>query len=587
MLLAETNDLLRNFLAISSWQSAVAILFFLALQIGFWFFLKRYKIAFMFRVISGMVIGLVYGIILQAIIGFPTGDEFSSLTNEDNSINYDNRLYWIMELNIWASLFKNIFINGVYLLTVPIVFLAIFKITSKPGETGLARITLKGVGLLLFNVALMFTITFFLGVVFKIGNGFDLEEGASITGAGRDNVPIPQLIWGYIPNNIVGALAKNSILPVMVIGALTGGSVKILSKKKQVEMEAVRKAMNTGWDIMMSVLMTFMKIMPLAVMSMMTVSLTSREIGALITIGKIIGLGYLGVFIAIGWLTLLIFLSGVKVGKWWKFAWRPLVQGFSTQSSNATLPVTMKTLNEEMKVGSKPTNTIAPLSTTMGLIACAGVQSGLATSILWTASTTDSSIHSMGLFTFFILALFVTVIASIGIAGVPGTATVVTVGVLGGLGFGSYTSSVLNIILPLDGLFDMGRTGANVLGGVAVSTVVAKSEGLIEEGSQLLNELGIAKQKAIKMLKESRDIYIEKIQTMKNEIFKKIRIKGIEIEEKKQLNLNLKENLKKSKEEFLAKKIEISESFKSFKKQFNLNKKNSIKSIDTKSKREN
>ncbi|AUB31396.1 dicarboxylate/amino acid:cation symporter [Spiroplasma floricola] len=535
------HNLLRDFLAISTWQSLVSITLFISLQVGLWFFLKKYKFAFMYRVILGMGIGLLFGIILQSIIGFPNSDSFEEISKPWNE------LYWIYELNIWASFFKNIFINGVYLLTVPIVFIAIFKITSKPGETGLGRITAKGIALLLFNVAVMFTVTFFIGILLKVGQGFNLASDNSVSG--RDNVPLPQIIWEYIPNNIVGTLAKNSIIPVMVVGALAGGSVKILSKRKQVEMEAIRKAMNTGWDVMMSILMTFMKIMPLAVMSMITVSITSRPIGSLVTIGKVIGVGYLGVVIALGLLTLEVFLSGVKIGAWWKKAWRPLVQGFSTQSSNASLPIAMETLTEDMKINGKAANTIQPISTTMGLIACAGVQSGLATSILWTGDTAGV-VQGMGLFTFFIIALFVTVVASLGIAGVPGTATVVTVGVLGGMGFGGFAGSVLAVIAPLDGLFDMGRTGANVVGGVATATIVAKSEGLIEEDSDLLNEKGLQTQRRILAKHKAKDDYIQSINSIRSIASKELKNKELSSDNKNKISIKLKEDIKEQQEKY-------------------------------------
>ncbi|WP_339021490.1 dicarboxylate/amino acid:cation symporter [Spiroplasma endosymbiont of Atherix ibis] len=538
------HNLLRDFLAISTWQSLVSITLFISLQVGLWFFLKKYKFAFMYRVILGMGIGLLFGIILQSIIGFPDSNSFEEISKPSSE------LYWIYEINIWASFFKNIFINGVYLLTVPIVFIAIFKITSKPGETGLGRITAKGIILLLFNVAVMFTITFFIGMLLKVGQGFNLPSDNSVSG--RDNVPLPQIIWQYIPDNIIGALAKNSIIPVMVVGALAGGSVKILSKRKQVEMEAIRKAINTGWDVMMSVLMTFMKIMPLAVMSMISVSITSRPIGSLVTIGKVIGVGYLGVVIALGLLSLEVFLSGVKLGVWWKKAWRPLVQGFSTQSSNASLPITMETLTEDMKINWKAANTIQPISTTMGLIACAGVQSGLATSILWT-SDTNGLVQGMGLFTFFIIALFVTIIASLGIAGVPGTATVVTVGVLGGMGFGGFAGSVLAIIAPLDGLFDMGRTGANVIGGVATATIVAKSEGLIEKDSELLNEKGLILQTQILAKHKAKDDYIQSINSIRSSASKEVKNKELSSENKNKIYTKLKEDIKEQQEKYKLK----------------------------------
>ncbi|AKX33992.1 proton/glutamate symporter [Spiroplasma litorale] len=550
------NDILRDFLAISKWQSAVAILVFALLQIGFYIFLKKIKISFMYRVIIGMLIGLIFGIIIQSIIGFPNKEQLDSGFKDS-----DSSLYWVNELNIWSEFFKNIFIRGVYLLTIPIVFIAIFKITAKPGETGLARITGKGIAILLINVAVMFTITFFLGVVTKVGSGVLGVNDGDIP-KGKDNVPLPEIIWSYIPINFFAALASNSIIPVMVIAALAGFSVKILAKRNKVEMEAIVKAANTAWKVTSSMLTNFMKIMPLAVMSMLSTSITSRPIGELANIGKVIGIGYLAIIIAIIWLSLQIFLARIKIGAWWKESWRPLIQGFATQSSNATLPVSMNTL-EKMKISDKVVSSITPISTTMGLIACAGIQSGLATSILWTGSDVP---HSMGLFTYFIISLFVTIVASLGIAGVPGTATVVTVGVIGGIGFSEFIGSVLAVIAPLDGLFDMGRTGANVLGGVSTATIVAKSEGLIGEDSGLLTIRGLEKQKDILFHNNQKDELKRTIESKRKELIVNLKQKELSIEDKNNLKKEFNENKKTLKENYVTKLKEYKENKNPIKK---------------------
>ncbi|ASP28098.1 proton/glutamate symporter [Spiroplasma corruscae] len=547
LLASNKNDILRDFLAISKWQSAVGILIFVGLQIGLWIFLKKVKITFMYRVIIGMVIGLIFGIVVQGIIEFPDSE-----TLKKGYLDSNSDIYWVNELNIWSQFFKNIFIRGVNLLTIPIVFIAIFKITAKPGENGLARITGKGIAILLTNVAVMFTITFFIGIATDVGGGiFKLVDEAIPDG--KNNVPLPKLIWEYLPINFFSALTQNTIIPVMVIAAIAGISVKILSKRNKVEMEAIVKGADTAWKITSSMLSTFMKIMPLAVMSMLSTSITERPIGELANIGKVIGVGYLCIIIAIIWLSLQILLSRVKLGAWWKNAWRPLVQGFSTQSSNASLPVSMNAL-KDMKINEKVVSSIPPISTTMGLIACAGIQAGLATSILWTGSNAP---HSMGLFTYFIISLFVTVVASLGIAGVPGTATVVTVGVIGGIGYSEFIMSVLGVIAPLDGLFDMGRTGANVLGGFATATIVAKSEGLIEDGSPLLNHKGIEKQKSILAMKNLKDQFSLEILNSKKEFNKSIKQKDITKEDIDKLKLDHSNLIKEIEENYKIKKTNL------------------------------
>ncbi|WP_429992214.1 cation:dicarboxylate symporter family transporter, partial [Mycoplasmopsis bovis] len=66
-----------------------------------------------------------------------------------------------------------------------------------------------------------------------------------------------------------------------------------------------------------SILTTFMKIMPLAVMSMIASSVIAKPIGALATIGKVLGVGYLGLTISLVFLTLLLLINRVNVVAWW------------------------------------------------------------------------------------------------------------------------------------------------------------------------------------------------------------------------------------------------------------------------------
>ncbi|WP_106079001.1 dicarboxylate/amino acid:cation symporter [Mesoplasma coleopterae] len=569
MLLSSFKEtFLQNFLSISTWQSLLAIVLFFGLMGGFWYGLKQIKIKFVYRILIGMSIGLIFGIVIQAIIGFPGGSWFShdgksawalvdgnwldiseyyiekpNLQGMDeikgnyvqiktiigiegyeavingltklslfkdakgenlafiSAISFSPEIKsgidWIIEFNTWASMLRQIFINGILLITIPVVFIAIFRVVAKPGSKGLGRISGKAIAILLINVAIAFTITFWIGYALKIGKGLNFDQQIP-GGSGRtDSKALPEIIWGYIPSNFVATLSATAIIPVIVLAALIGYATTFVRKKHPESMDNLMNFMDRAWDIVMSILMTFMKIMPLAVMAMLTTSITTRAIGALASIGLILAVGYLGLIIMLGFMTLILFLSGINVKAWWKNAWKPLIQGFSTQSSNATLPVTIDTLTNEMKIKDKVTSIVAPLSTSLGLVACAGVQAGLITSVLYTGSAT---VAEMNIFAFFILGLFTTIVASIGIAGVPGTATVVTSAVLNGIGFGTYFAPVYAIFGAIDGLFDMGRTATNVTGGVFAATLVAKDELLFDEGTELISE------KKLKTLIENKNI---------------------------------------------------------------------------------
>ncbi|WP_338983716.1 cation:dicarboxylate symporter family transporter [Spiroplasma endosymbiont of Othius punctulatus] len=548
-----SNKILADFIAISTWQTLLVVVAFITLQAGLWVFLKRYKLQFMWRVLIGMTLGLVFGVIVQASIGFPDskdmfkpGEELGELTNE-----FKDEFLWIKESIIWISLFKNIFIAGVMMMCIPIVFLAVLRVTSKPGVRGLGKITLKGVSLLLINVAIAFIITFWLGYLVKIGDGQNLTEQV-VSGEKPGMKPIPELIGDYVPNNIITALAGTAIIPVMIIAALMGASIRILSKRNNDQMTKFRAGTEVAWKISSSMMMNFMKILPIAVMAMLTTSIIGKPIGALASIGKVIGIGYLALAICVGILTLQILLSGINVKQWWKRAWVPFTQGFATQSALATLPTTLTTVESEMKVNNKVVSTIGSMSTTLGLMACAGVQAGITASLLWTGTASDSMVHAMGIVPFFFVALLITVIASLGIAGVPGTATIVTTGVLGGMGFGSFIAPVLAIIQPLDGLFDMGRTGVNVLGANAVMPIVAKSEGLIEDDSQLLTKKAIAKQHQIRSNKEFKYLMQDEVSIRFATKNKALNNKDLSKEEKINLKLEYKNFVINKKNEYIS-----------------------------------
>lgn len=552
-----SNKILTDFIAISTWQTLVVVLIFLTLQAGLWIFLKKIKIKFMYRILIGLLIGLLFGIVIQAIIGFPTAEDmFKDIPEEI----YRDEYLWIKESLIWLSLFKNIFIAGVMMMCIPIVFLAVLRVTSKPGNAGLKRITIKGVALLLTNVAIAFIISFWLGYLFKIGDGLTLD-GKTTDNPGMK--PIPELIGDYVPNNIVSALSGVLIIPVMIIAALMGTSIKILSKRNGPQMDKFRAGTEVAWKISTSMMMSFMKILPIAVMAMIATSIVGKPIGALASIGKVIGVGYLALGICVVILTSQIMLSGINASQWWKKAWTPFVQGFGTQSAMATLPTTITSVESGMKVNEKVVSTIGSMSTTLGLMACAGVQAGITTSLLWTANTVETSgVHSMGLLAFFFIALLVTIIASLGIAGTPGTATIVTTGVLGGMGFGVFIAPVLAIIQPLDGLFDMGRTAVNVLGANAVMPIVAKSEGLIEDDSPLLTKWSIAKQHQIRTNNEFKFLMQEQINEELNKKNKIIANKEISNEEKQIKQIEYKQFVVDKKNEFLKIKVDSKNTYK-------------------------
>lgn len=415
-------NLLRDFVGISHWQSLVAIIIFFGSITCLSVFIKQFKPKFPIRIFTAMTLGLTFAIVIQAITGFNS----NNITNPGNADSPNpNYIEWVGQVARWIELLRNIFITGITMLTSPLVFLSIARITSKKNSNSktIAKVSGFGIAILLINVAIAFCIAFGLGIVFKIGNNFDLSASGSYDKTAAKT--IPEIIVSYIPSSLIGAFSQALIMPLIILGALIGVAIKKLTKHNEERMDKVRNSLETMWKIVISISMMFIKIMPFAVMSMLAAAIINQPIGALANIGIIIGVAYLALLLTFLWHLLSLYLFVINPYRWLSKAQKPIIAGFTSQSSNAVLPIALTTLKEDLKVQYIGVDTVMPLSTTIGLSGCAGVQAGIILSFLWFSVISPSGFSNWSIAILFINGIFITLVASLGIAGV-----------LGGLGFG-------------------------------------------------------------------------------------------------------------------------------------------------------
>lgn len=472
MLANKKIDILRDFIGISTWQALVVVIVFSLLLIGLAILIKITKMRFAFRIFIGIGVAIGFAVTIQGILKFPSNNSANNIWNEflDQDTQNPNYNLWLAQSINWIKLIKTLFINGMLMLAVPVIFLSIARVVAKPNTSGLAKMTIKGIIILLINVVVAYTATFLVGMLLNIGRDLNLEPIGERSGVIVKK--FPQLIADYMPSNFVGAFIGSTIIPVIVIAALIGYAIKRQTKRYPEAMNQSRDTLERFWKIIISILITFIKMMPYAVMSMVTIAIIGSPIAVLIDIGKVMGAAYIGLVISLIWHTTSLTFFGINPLKWWQSAWKPILQGFVTQSFQSTIPAAMTVLKEEMKIKEEAVNLIVPLSSTMGLTGCAGVQAGLVLIFVYNGAGNINSQYSIWIW--FLMGLIVTVITSLGIAGVPGTAPLVTAGVLSGLGFPDYYNTVYTYLGALDGILDMGRTAVNVAGGLQATTIVAK-----------------------------------------------------------------------------------------------------------------
>ena len=419
--------------------------------------MEKEKVKFSTRMISAMGIGLVLGLFIQLVAGFP---------KDPSSIR------WIEEVSKWYGLVGNGFMDLLKMLVVPLIFVSIIRviINMKDG-VNLGKLTSRSLTVLLGTTALAAIV----GLV--VGNLFNLGVGEVIITSNTDMREITSIVdtlRGLLPSNPVQAMAEGNIVAVVIFAAFIGTSMKRLNKKYSDVIKPVWDLVEASYKIITSVAMTVIKFMPYAVVALLANTIAARGVGAILGVVDFIIALYVSVAIMFIIHLIIIALNGLNPFKYVKNVMEPLILAFTSRSSLGTLPVTIETLTEKAGVDNGVASFVGSLGSNAGMNGCAAIYPALMAVTVANMSGTPMD------FSFYGMLLVIIVISSLGIAGLPGTATMAVSVVISGMGMGAAFPLVGGII-AIDPILDMGRTMLNVNGTMVTAVTVANSFGDINK----------------------------------------------------------------------------------------------------------
>ena len=449
------SSFLSDFLMITDIRTVL----FIGVIIGTFFIIRHFekkKIKFTLRTIYGMLIGLVLGIIVQAVAGFP----------EDPS-----SVVWLKEVSKWYSFVGSVFMDLLKMLVVPMVFVSILRVIIRMGENDdLGKLTFRSVGMLLATTALSAIVGIVVGNVMQLGVG---EQAASIEAEIREVVPILDTLRGLLPSNPIKAMADGNVVGVIIFAVFLGVAIRRLTKKYADIIKPFVDLTEAFYKIIVSVAMTVIKFMPYAVIAMLANTLVSNGLLSMISVGKFIAALYISVIIVFLIHLGIIALNGLSPIKYLKNVSEALILAFTSRSSLGTLPVSIETLTEKQGADEGVASFVASLSTNMGMNGCAGIYPALMAVTVANMAGIDMNAG------FYIMLIIVITISSLGIAGLPGTATMSVSVALSGVGLAAYFP-LAGGILAIVPILDMGRTMRNVNGGNVTAVTVANSLGKLD-----------------------------------------------------------------------------------------------------------
>ena len=360
-----------------------------------------------------------------------------------------------------------IFISSLQMLVVPLVLVSLVCGASALDDPKkLGRVGGKAVGLYLLTTCLAITFAMSAALIFKPGVGTDLpSEDYSVETA----PPITDTLVNIVPSNPVSAMAEGNMLQIIVFAILFGIALSLAGKPG----ERLRSVFEDVNSVIMRLVLMIMWIAPIGVFALMTELFATTGWGTIRSLANYFALVLVVLVLhaLIVYPTLLAVIGRVNP---WVFMrkMRPVqLFAFSTASSNATLPITLSTVQNRLGVGRGTSAFTVPLGATINMDGTAIMQ-GVATVFIAQAYGIDLGMGAL------LTVVAMATMASIGTAGVPGVGLILLATVLTQVGL---PIEGIALIIGVDRILDMTRTAVNVTGDATVATLVGKSEGDLDE----------------------------------------------------------------------------------------------------------
>ena len=400
------------------------------------------------RILIGMAAGVLVGLAVQ---GF-TSDG-----------------HWIQAVLI-QDVFDaggKVFIASLRLMVVPLVLVSLVCGSSSLADgASMGRLGGKSIGLYLFTTAVAISLALGLALFISPGEGGSASQAVEYTP--RPSPGLKETFLNIFPTNPVRAMADGNMLQIIVFALLLGTALGRSGDAGQ----RIRSLFEDLNGVLMRLIVMLISLAPFGVFFLMAKLFSEAGWRDIIELGKYFATVILALIIhaSVVYPALLLWLAKTNPIKFYQKMREPMLFAFSTSSSGATLPVTLRTVEKKLGVDNSIASFSVPLGATINMDGTAIMQ-GVATVFI------AQYFHVDLVFTDYLMVILTATMASVGTAAVPGVGLIMLTMVLTQVGL---PVEGIALIIGVDRLLDMTRTAVNVAGDATVATIVAHSEKKID-----------------------------------------------------------------------------------------------------------
>lgn len=390
------------------------------------------------QVIIGLVLGVVAGIVLK--------EQAASL-----------------------KILGTLFINLIKMIIAPLIFFALLAgITSLDNEHSATRVGIKGFLIYIATATFAVLIGLVVSIIFKPGVGVNLSGIATTAVEHKPAPTISEFLMNLIPTNIFNSFASDNFLQIIVFSIFLGVVVNMLGDKAR----PVKDLISNINLVMFKMIEIVVKLAPVGVFGFIAWMIGSQGLDVLESLGKL-------VIIVIGACFLQYVLFAVMIIVFGRLSPIPFLKkittaqsiAFATSSSKAALGTAITHMQDRMGVSKANANFILPLGSSINMDGTA-IYLGICAVFFAQAY----GVHLA--FSDYLMLMLTCTLGSIGAAGIPSGSIIFMGMVLGSVGL---PIDGIGIILGVDRILDMIRTTVNITGDAAVTLLVDRSEGMLDE----------------------------------------------------------------------------------------------------------
>ncbi len=402
-----------------------------------------------FNLTTRIMLSLILGAIVGSILYFLPANSFKT----DILVN---GIFYIV---------GNGFIRMMQMLVVPLVFVSIVCGSAAIGDTKtLGKVGVRSLIFYLCTTAIAVVVAIGVANIINPGIGVkmaNIVKTATSATSSTKSVSFAETILNIIPTNPIESLSNGTMLQIIFFALLLG----IILAKLGDRVDSVSQFFNQWNTIMMEMTNIIMLVAPIGVFALIAKTFATLGFDMFLPMLKYMGsvVGGLGIHCIVVYMALLKIFTGLNPVRFIKKFFPVMTFAFSTATSNATIPLSIETLEKKVGVSKKISSFTIPLGATINMDGTAIMQ-GVA--VVFTAQLFNINLSVAD----YLTVIATATLASVGTAGVPSVGLITLSMVFSSVGL---PVEGIAYIMGIDRILDMLRTAVNITGDAVCTTIVA------------------------------------------------------------------------------------------------------------------